>query len=88
MFHNSLPSLRAVGGILLFTAVRTGGLAVNIGSISVSAAAPFVVSVSSISYAGVWLNNVASNTVSNAAQRGTLLGEELKARIACRAFLN
>jgi RHS repeat-associated protein len=87
VFHNSLPSARAVGGILLYTAVRTGGLAVAVGSISLSAAAPFVVSVSLISYAGVWLVNVASNTVSNAAQRGTLLGEFLKARNACKALL-
>jgi len=87
VFHNSLPSVGAVGRILLITALRAGGTAVFVGSISVSAAAPLVVSTVAVAYAGTWAGNVASNTVSNAAQRGKLLGEELKARIGCKAFL-
>ena len=87
VFHNSLPSAGAVGRILLITALRAGGTAVVVGSISVSAAAPLVVSTVAMAYAGTWAGNVAANTVGNAAQRGTLLGEEFKARIGCRAFL-
>ncbi|HYR74761.1 MAG TPA: S8 family serine peptidase [Pyrinomonadaceae bacterium] len=88
VFHNSLPSAKAVGGILLVTSLRTAGMAVAVGSISLTAAAPLVVSTATAAYAGAWVVNVASNTVSNAAQRGTLLGEEFKARMACRAFLD
>jgi hypothetical protein len=88
VFHNSLPSARAVGNISLLTGLRTTGTAVFVGSISVSEAAPLVVSTVAMGYAGTWVGNVTANTFNNAAQRGTLLGEEFKARMACRAFLD
>jgi hypothetical protein len=62
-------------------------MTVAVGSISASAAAPLVVSSLSMAYVGVWGVNVATNTVNNAAQRGRLLGEEVKAREGCKAFL-
>jgi hypothetical protein len=34
-----------------------------------------------------WSYNVFKNTVGNAAQRGTFLGEEFKARMACKGYL-
>lgn len=88
VFHNSLPSAGAVGRILLITGLRAGGTAVVVGSISAATAAPLIVSTGVVAYAGTWAGNVATNTVSNATQRGTLLGEEFKARIGCRAFLH
>jgi len=88
VFHDSLPSARAVGNILLLTGLRTTGTAVFVGSISASAAAPLVVSTVAIGYAGTWVGNVTANTFNNAAQRGTLLGDFLKARNKCKDLLN
>jgi len=87
VFHNSLPGVRQTAGILFGTTVRTAATGIAVGSITVSGAAPLVVSTAVTAYAATWGFNVASNTVSNAAQRGTLLGEEFKARIGCRVFL-
>ena len=88
VFHNSLPSVKQTAGILFGTTVRTGVTGIAVGSITVSGAAPLVVSTAVSAYVVTWGFNVASNFVGNAVKRGNLLGEEFKLRMLCRGYLN